>query len=121
MRFAGAWARPPLRTSKPSSMLVISEGDFRQLKGEKHATGRSFTTPETIANERANVRHVMTGQNTVEPITDPGAGRSSGRNPKVSKRGTEDASSPMCSRPATAFTAFRGSQEPARRLFCQHP
>ena len=45
-----------------------SQGDFRQLKREKHATGRSFTTPETIANERANVRHVMTGQNTVEPI-----------------------------------------------------
>ncbi len=44
------------------------EGDFRQLKGEKHATGRSFTTGETIANERANVRHVMTGQNTVEPM-----------------------------------------------------
>ena len=44
------------------------QGDFRQLKGEKHATGRSFTTPETIANERANIRHVMTGQNTVEPI-----------------------------------------------------
>ena len=45
-----------------------NQGDFRQLKGEKHATGRSFTTPETIANERANVRHVMSGQNTVEPI-----------------------------------------------------
>ena len=44
------------------------EGDFRQLKGEKHATGRSFTTGETIANERANVRHVMAGQNTVEPM-----------------------------------------------------
>ena len=47
-----------------------SQGDFRQLKGEKYATGRSFTTPETIANERANVRHVMSGQNTVEPIMD---------------------------------------------------
>ena len=47
-----------------------SQGDFRQLKGEKHATGRSFTTPETIANERANVRHVMSGQDTVKPIMD---------------------------------------------------
>ncbi len=45
-----------------------SQGDFLQLKGEKHATGRSFTTPETIANERANVRHVIAGQNSVEPI-----------------------------------------------------
>ena len=47
-----------------------SQGDFRQLRSEKHATGRSFTTPETIANERANVRHVMAGQNTVQPIMD---------------------------------------------------
>ncbi len=45
-----------------------TQGDFRQLKSEKHATGRSFTTPETIANERANVRHVMAGQNAAEPI-----------------------------------------------------
>jgi conjugative relaxase-like TrwC/TraI family protein len=45
-----------------------SQGDLRQLKSEKHATGRSFTTPETIANERANVRHVMAGQNAAEPI-----------------------------------------------------
>ncbi len=45
-----------------------NQGDFRELKGQKHATGRTFTTPETIADERANVRHVMSGQNTVEPI-----------------------------------------------------
>jgi ATP-dependent exoDNAse (exonuclease V) alpha subunit len=48
-----------------------TQGDFRELKGQKHATGRSFTTPETIANERANIRHVMGGQNTVEPIMNP--------------------------------------------------
>ncbi len=47
-----------------------AQGDFRELKGQKHATGRSFTTPETIANEKANIRHVMVGQNTVEPIMD---------------------------------------------------
>jgi conjugative relaxase-like TrwC/TraI family protein len=43
-------------------------GDFREMNGEKHATGRAFTTPETIANERANVLHVMSGQNTVQPL-----------------------------------------------------
>jgi conjugative relaxase-like TrwC/TraI family protein len=48
-----------------------TQGDFREMKGQKHATGRSFTTPETIANERANIRHVMSGQNTVEPIMKP--------------------------------------------------
>jgi len=45
-----------------------SRGDFRQTEGKKHDTGRSFTTPETIAQERANVAHVMRGQNTFEPI-----------------------------------------------------
>ena len=45
-----------------------ASGDFRQVEGEKHATGRRFTTPETIANERANVAHVMRGQDTLEPM-----------------------------------------------------
>ena len=56
--------------SKPSSTPAKVRETFEQLKSEKYATGRSFTTPETIANERANVRHVMSGQNTVEPIMD---------------------------------------------------
>jgi conjugative relaxase-like TrwC/TraI family protein len=43
-------------------------GDFTEIEGRKHATGRSFSTPETIANERANVAHVMRGQNTIDPI-----------------------------------------------------
>ena len=30
----------------------ISEGGFRTLKGQKHATGRSLTTAETIFNEK---------------------------------------------------------------------
>jgi len=46
----------------------IGRGEFRQVEGQKHATGRSFTTPETIAHERANVAHVMSGQNTIEPM-----------------------------------------------------
>jgi len=45
-----------------------SRGDFRQKEGKKHDTGRSFTTPETIAQERSNVAHVMRGQNTFEPM-----------------------------------------------------
>ena len=45
-----------------------SRGEFRQVEGQKHDTGRGFTTPETIANERANISHVMRGQNIVEPI-----------------------------------------------------
>jgi conjugative relaxase-like TrwC/TraI family protein len=45
-----------------------SQGDFLQLETKKHDTGRSFTTKETIAQERANVAHVMRGQNTVKPM-----------------------------------------------------
>ena len=34
----------------------------------KHSSGRSFTIPETIAAERANIRSVLEGRNAVEPI-----------------------------------------------------
>ena len=53
----------------------LERGEFRQLIGSKHATGRSFTTPETIAQERANVAHVLSGRNTFEPIATPEAAR----------------------------------------------
>jgi hypothetical protein len=43
-------------------------GDFRSVDGMKHDSGRSFTTPETITAERANVRYVLDGRNAVEPI-----------------------------------------------------
>ena len=43
-------------------------GDFRFVQGTKHSSGRTFTTPETIAAERANIRHVLEGRNAVEPI-----------------------------------------------------
>ena len=43
-------------------------GDFSFVRGTKHSSGRSFTTPETIAAERANIRYVLEGRNAVEPI-----------------------------------------------------
>ena len=43
-------------------------GEFRSVHGMKHDSGRHFTTPETIAAERANIRYVLEGQNAVEPI-----------------------------------------------------
>ena len=43
-------------------------GAFRTVQGMKHDSARSFTTPETIAAERANVRYVLDGRNAVEPI-----------------------------------------------------
>src|SRR5277367_4701760 len=44
-------------------------GDFRSVQAEKYSSGRSFTTPETVASERANERRVLEGRNAVEPIT----------------------------------------------------
>jgi ATP-dependent exoDNAse (exonuclease V) alpha subunit len=34
----------------------------------KHSSGRSFTTPETIAAERTNIRSILEGRNAIEPI-----------------------------------------------------
>ena len=44
------------------------EGEFRSVQGQKHSSGRSFTTPETIAAERANVQHVLNGQGASAPM-----------------------------------------------------
>jgi conjugative relaxase-like TrwC/TraI family protein len=44
------------------------EGEFRSVQGQKHSSGRSFTTPETIAAERANVQHVLDGSGAVKPM-----------------------------------------------------
>ena len=44
------------------------EGEFRSVQGKKYSSGRSFTTPETIAAERANVQHILNGRNAVTPM-----------------------------------------------------
>jgi conjugative relaxase-like TrwC/TraI family protein len=43
-------------------------GDFRSVEGAKYTTGRSFTTPETVVAERANVAYVVAGRNTMKPM-----------------------------------------------------
>ena len=43
-------------------------GELRSVEGMKHDSARSFTTPETIAAERANIRYVMEGRNAIEPM-----------------------------------------------------
>jgi conjugative relaxase-like TrwC/TraI family protein len=43
-------------------------GEFQIVDGQKHETGRQFTTRETIVAELATVGHMQRGQNTVEPI-----------------------------------------------------
>ena len=44
------------------------EGEFQLVQGQKHSSGRSFTTPETIAAERANVQQVLAGRGAVKPM-----------------------------------------------------
>jgi conjugative relaxase-like TrwC/TraI family protein len=46
-------------------------GQFRAIQGPKYSSGCSFTTPETIAAERANIEHVRAGQNTVASMMTP--------------------------------------------------
>jgi len=43
-------------------------GDFLSVESQRHASSRSFTTPETVAAERANIAFVLSAKNTVEPI-----------------------------------------------------
>ena len=43
-------------------------GQFRSVQAMKHSSGRSFTTPETIAAERTNIRSILEGRNAIEPI-----------------------------------------------------
>src|ERR1035441_712133 len=43
-------------------------GEFKIAPGQKHETGRQFTTRETIAAELATIGHMQRGQNTIEPI-----------------------------------------------------
>ncbi|WP_419807092.1 AAA family ATPase [Terriglobus sp.] len=54
------------------------EGEFRSVPGQKHSSGRSFTTPETIAAERANMQQVLAGREAGTPmLTDAAAERQS--------------------------------------------
>ena len=43
-------------------------GEFRSVQGMKYDSARSFTTPDTIAAERVNIRYVLEGRNAVEPM-----------------------------------------------------
>ena len=58
-------------------------GDFNFVRGTKHSSGRSFTTPDTIAAERANIRYVLEGRNAVEPIMSAESGSGSCQYPKT--------------------------------------
>ena len=46
----------------------ISDGEFKQVAGEKHDTARQFTTADTIRAERDVLRTMLQGQGRAEPI-----------------------------------------------------
>lgn len=46
----------------------VASGEFQIVPGQKHDTGRQFTTTETIRAEREVVRHMAQGQNQASPI-----------------------------------------------------
>ena len=50
-------------------------GEFRGVESSKHATGRRFTTPETIGMERAAVKSLRMGQDTMDPMMPSKAAR----------------------------------------------
>jgi conjugative relaxase-like TrwC/TraI family protein len=55
-----------------------NEGEFYSVQGQKHSSGRSFTTPEMIAAERANVQHVLAGQGISKPMLSEAAAERQG-------------------------------------------
>jgi conjugative relaxase-like TrwC/TraI family protein len=50
----------------------IDGGEFRTVDATKHATGRSFTTPETMAMERSAIASLRLAQDTTAPMMEPG-------------------------------------------------
>jgi conjugative relaxase-like TrwC/TraI family protein len=46
----------------------VASGEFRLVPGQKHDSGRSFTTPETVQAEREVIRRMQQGQGRAEPM-----------------------------------------------------
>lgn len=46
----------------------IASGEFQMMPGQKHDTGRQFTTAETVRAEREVMGHMARGQNRAAPI-----------------------------------------------------
>ena len=46
----------------------VASGEFRVISGEKHDTGRRFTTAETIKAEKEIVRKMLDGQDRTPQI-----------------------------------------------------
>jgi conjugative relaxase-like TrwC/TraI family protein len=53
---------------RASFEALVVAGEFQRLPGQKHDTGRQFTTAETIRAESEVLRQMRQGQNRAEPI-----------------------------------------------------
>ncbi len=89
-------------------------GDFSFVRGTKHSSGHSFTTPDTIAAERANIRYVLDGRNAVEPIMSAESAREHAST-KTSSTTRSVGSSSKSLTPATAFTDCKDLPAQAKR------
>ncbi len=58
----------PFPAIKDEFQRQRQEGQFYGVAGQEHSSGRSFTTPETIAAERVNIQHVLAGRDAVKPM-----------------------------------------------------
>jgi conjugative relaxase-like TrwC/TraI family protein len=45
-----------------------TSGEFQQAPGQKHETGRQFTTREAIAEELSTIKHMQQGRQSAEPM-----------------------------------------------------
>jgi conjugative relaxase-like TrwC/TraI family protein len=45
-----------------------TSGEFQQAPGQKHETGRQFTTREAIAEELSTIKHMQQGRQNAEPM-----------------------------------------------------
>ena len=68
MPCAGAWERRPTRRSAPASRRVSPPASSAVVAGEKHDTGRQFTTAETIKAEKEIVQKMRDGQDRAPQI-----------------------------------------------------
>ena len=67
-RFAAASARQCRRRSWRSSKAQTEDGLFKEVPGVKYASARSYTTPETLIQERSNIAIIHRGKGAAEPI-----------------------------------------------------
>ena len=89
-------------------------GEFQRAPGQKHDTGRQFTTREAIAEELATIKHMQQGQSTVEPIMRQEDAADHARTPRVPESSTTKSHRRGARPPRTGYMACRGWRAAAK-------